>query len=207
MSDARRPRPFRSGRTPPKPTVAYPPATDGDLLVRFLERHEVSCPACGYDLRGVRDARCPECAAELALTVASNKDGVVHVAATPPKLEAAARAAVRATRRTVAASRDAFAEHHTRSATLDAFAQIGLIVGITIHAAVAVWCVIAWRPATIALGVVMLLVVAVSAVLLRLSFEAAAWAASQRATIRCAYALGGWWWFAVWPVLALVSLF
>ena len=53
----------------------------------------------------------------------------------------------------------------------------------------------------------MLLVVSACAVLLRVSFEAGAWAAAQSASVRCGYALGGWWWATVWLVLAMVSLF
>jgi len=30
-------------------------------LLRHLGRRSVACPACGYDLKGVREASCPEC--------------------------------------------------------------------------------------------------------------------------------------------------
>lgn len=42
-----------------------------DLLLSFLASCDVACPACGQGLRGVPEARCPECAAPLHLEVAS----------------------------------------------------------------------------------------------------------------------------------------
>ena len=184
-----------------------PPTPQPGLLEVYLDRHDVACPVCGYGLRGLAAGRCPECAAELSLTVAAHKNGAVRVAAEPTGLEAAARSALRATRTTIAASRDTFARHHATSAALDAFAQTGLVVGIVLHGAAAVWCLAAPRPATIALALLMLLVVSACGVLLRVSFEAGAWAAAQSASVRCGYALGGWWWATVWLVLAVLSLF
>jgi hypothetical protein len=39
-------------------------------LVSFLATHDASCPRCGYNLRGVESAVCPECGAGLSLTLA-----------------------------------------------------------------------------------------------------------------------------------------
>ncbi len=43
--------------------------SDTDALVEFLADRHVSCPNCGYDLHGLRNARCPECDLQLALRV------------------------------------------------------------------------------------------------------------------------------------------
>ena len=40
-----------------------------DLLCKFLEKRELPCPRCGYNLRGLTSSRCPECGDELALQV------------------------------------------------------------------------------------------------------------------------------------------
>jgi hypothetical protein len=40
-----------------------------DLLAAHLARRDEPCPCCGYNLRGLRSARCPECAQELVLRV------------------------------------------------------------------------------------------------------------------------------------------
>lgn len=40
-----------------------------DALAQFLAARDVPCPGCGYNLRGLTAARCPECAQELALRV------------------------------------------------------------------------------------------------------------------------------------------
>jgi hypothetical protein len=45
-----------------------PPETPDDLaLLAFLETNERPCPACGYNVHRLREARCPECGAPLLL--------------------------------------------------------------------------------------------------------------------------------------------
>jgi hypothetical protein len=43
--------------------------TADELLVEFLGERDVACPGCGYNLRGVSGARCPECARGLSLVI------------------------------------------------------------------------------------------------------------------------------------------
>ncbi len=43
------------------------PSADAELLAIFLSRHDVPCPGCGYNLRGVRLSACPECAKPIEL--------------------------------------------------------------------------------------------------------------------------------------------
>jgi hypothetical protein len=45
----------------PGPSVA--------MLQRFLSEHDAPCPACGYNLRGLTSASCPECNSELILRI------------------------------------------------------------------------------------------------------------------------------------------
>ncbi|GJM18314.1 MAG: hypothetical protein DHS20C14_05270 [Phycisphaeraceae bacterium] len=40
-------------------------------LAAYLATHDEPCPVCSYNLRGIAQPTCPECAAELRLTVAS----------------------------------------------------------------------------------------------------------------------------------------
>ena len=49
-------------------TATTDPDHDG-LLETYLAEHGGRCPACGYDLRGLRADRCPECGVGLRLTV------------------------------------------------------------------------------------------------------------------------------------------
>lgn len=47
-----------------------PPGSPPDpLLVQYLSDRDEACPGCGYNLRGLRSAACPECAQELTLRV------------------------------------------------------------------------------------------------------------------------------------------
>lgn len=48
-----------------------------DLLRAYLADRDVSCPMCGYNLRGLTSARCPECgeAIELRVGLAEPKMG------------------------------------------------------------------------------------------------------------------------------------
>lgn len=52
-------------------TEVVRPAPEGadPLLVSFLASRDVPCPACGYNLRGVRDPACPECREPLELAL------------------------------------------------------------------------------------------------------------------------------------------
>ncbi|MHC5024153.1 MAG: hypothetical protein ACYTGG_09610 [Planctomycetota bacterium] len=43
--------------------------TDDDRLAGFLDDRDVPCPRCGYNLRGARSGRCPECGDRLTLQV------------------------------------------------------------------------------------------------------------------------------------------
>jgi hypothetical protein len=40
-----------------------------ELLTQFLADRDAACPHCGYNLRGLREAECPECASPVSLTV------------------------------------------------------------------------------------------------------------------------------------------
>lgn len=44
-------------------------SSDDGPLIAFLAERDQPCPACGYNLRGLRSARCPECDSHLALRV------------------------------------------------------------------------------------------------------------------------------------------
>jgi hypothetical protein len=44
---------------------------DDQSLVTFLASREAPCPVCGYNLRGLARAACPECGAALRLQVGS----------------------------------------------------------------------------------------------------------------------------------------
>lgn len=46
-----------------------PDSSETDLLRRFLAGRDVECPACGYNLRGLANSRCPECNLDIALRV------------------------------------------------------------------------------------------------------------------------------------------
>src|SRR5688572_5440203 len=44
-------------------------AAEGDLIRAFLSTRDAPCPGCGYNLRGIAQARCPECEREVTLCV------------------------------------------------------------------------------------------------------------------------------------------
>ena len=44
-------------------------SADERALIEFLGQRDVPCPLCGYNLRQLRSARCPECGRELELRV------------------------------------------------------------------------------------------------------------------------------------------
>ena len=52
-------------------TPAESPAADDRALLDWLSARDAACPVCDYGLRGIPEARCPECAAPLELAVAS----------------------------------------------------------------------------------------------------------------------------------------
>ena len=41
------------------------------LLKQFLATRDIPCPVCGYNLRGISSAKCPECGRSLELRVVS----------------------------------------------------------------------------------------------------------------------------------------
>ncbi len=49
---------------------------DREELCRYLSERDVACPGCGYNLRGLRGDRCPECNRLLRLTVAAVDAGI-----------------------------------------------------------------------------------------------------------------------------------
>ncbi len=53
-----------------KSDEAVTPGVPSPLLTQFLAEQDVPCPACGYSLRGLKGAACPECAQPLVLRVA-----------------------------------------------------------------------------------------------------------------------------------------
>jgi len=42
---------------------------ESDLLPAFLAERDVPCPSCGYNLRDLKEARCPECGEAIDLRV------------------------------------------------------------------------------------------------------------------------------------------
>ena len=42
-------------------------------LLEYLRERDVACPLCGYNLRALSSARCPECGRELQLTVGTTE--------------------------------------------------------------------------------------------------------------------------------------
>ncbi len=45
------------------------PPTDSDLRRQYLAERDVSCPGCGYNLRGLAAGACPECNQDLELGI------------------------------------------------------------------------------------------------------------------------------------------
>lgn len=62
-----------------------------DWLPSLASERDVFCPGCGYNIRGVREPRCPECGVGLTLSVAVRVRAVanapVQLAAVPPTLD------------------------------------------------------------------------------------------------------------------------
>ena len=44
---------------------------ESELLKQLLAFREFPCPVCGYNLRGIKSGKCPECGAKLDLRVVS----------------------------------------------------------------------------------------------------------------------------------------
>lgn len=44
-------------------------SSDDERLLEFLRDRDAACPRCGYNLRGLSEPRCPECAERLELRV------------------------------------------------------------------------------------------------------------------------------------------
>jgi hypothetical protein len=51
------------------PNVPSTPVERQTMLLTFLRGRDVPCPVCGYNLRDLTTARCPECGDELQLQV------------------------------------------------------------------------------------------------------------------------------------------
>jgi hypothetical protein len=51
------------------PNSSTEPADADDLLVAFLSNRTTPCPRCRFDLRDVREPRCPECGESIQLQV------------------------------------------------------------------------------------------------------------------------------------------
>lgn len=49
---------------------------DAAALLSWLATRDAHCPVCGYNVRGIPEARCPECAAPLQLHVWSENAGI-----------------------------------------------------------------------------------------------------------------------------------
>ncbi|HYE03831.1 MAG TPA: hypothetical protein VD963_11440 [Phycisphaerales bacterium] len=56
----------------PPADLAASPVTRSARLAEFLAHEEAACPLCGYGLRGLKAARCPECDAPLHLGILSD---------------------------------------------------------------------------------------------------------------------------------------
>ena len=53
------------------------PAAAGSKVVSFLAGRDIPCPACGYNLRGVTQEACPECAMPLTMADLRGKGAVM----------------------------------------------------------------------------------------------------------------------------------
>lgn len=56
----------------PAPPGPGAPQTDAQFLAAYLAGHDVPCPACGYNLRGVSRGACPECGLTITLRIAES---------------------------------------------------------------------------------------------------------------------------------------
>jgi hypothetical protein len=53
----------------PKASATDAPPEEERVLLDYLTAHDVACPSCTYNLRGLTTPRCPECGHELKLNV------------------------------------------------------------------------------------------------------------------------------------------
>jgi hypothetical protein len=47
----------------------FPDEHPNDPLTAYLAERDAGCPRCGYNLRGLRQDRCPECNTRIELTI------------------------------------------------------------------------------------------------------------------------------------------
>jgi hypothetical protein len=59
--------------TPPSLAPQPSASADDEWLVRWIADRDVGCPVCGYNLRAVPVATCPECGGPLRLSVTSTR--------------------------------------------------------------------------------------------------------------------------------------
>lgn len=52
--------------------------SDSEIVRAYLAERDAHCPGCGYNLRGVREPVCPECAGELSLVTNPIRCGGLH---------------------------------------------------------------------------------------------------------------------------------
>jgi hypothetical protein len=71
----RPPLPCRSTRRSRPPIAPTEPADARALLLEFLRQRDVACPNCGYNLRNLTRAECPECREALHLRVERPRPG------------------------------------------------------------------------------------------------------------------------------------
>ncbi len=58
----------------PFPRLHFRGLSELDLITHFLTRRDYPCPACAYNLRGLRFDTCPECGMDLHLAIRGQDD-------------------------------------------------------------------------------------------------------------------------------------
>ena len=61
--------PFHDQRPHGAVATNDPGGGEDALLIEYLHERDEPCPLCGYNLRGLRSRRCPECGRDLRLSV------------------------------------------------------------------------------------------------------------------------------------------